>query len=65
MLWKFWEIIKKKVFNNIPFKKFELSNPPTYNYAENWFRRKCFLCLFWETSKFLGERLWWNHILVK
>ena len=26
---------KKNVFNNVTFKKFELSNPPTYNYAEN------------------------------
>ena len=56
---------KKKVFNSFPFKKFELSNKPTYNYSENWLHRKCFLCLFWETSKQLGERLLWNHILVR
>ena len=26
---------KKNVFSSAPFKKFEICNPPTYNYAEN------------------------------
>ena len=34
LLWKFWKIIEENVFNSVHFKKFELSNPPTYNYAE-------------------------------
>ena len=25
---------QKNAFNSVPFKKFELSNPPTYNYAK-------------------------------
>ena len=61
MLWKFWKIIKKIVFNSVSFKKFELSNRTTYNDAENSFHRKCFFCLFWETSKLLGERLVESH----
>ena len=26
---------QKNVFSSVPFKKFELSNPPTYNYAKS------------------------------
>ena len=35
MLKKFWKLILKNVFNSVPFKKLELSNPPIYEYAEN------------------------------
>ena len=31
----FWRIIKGNDFSGIPFKKFELSNAPSYNYTEN------------------------------
>ena len=55
----------KNIFSSVPFKKFELSNLPTYNYNENWLHRKCFLCMLLEFSKLLWERLWCNHLLVK
>ena len=59
------ENYQKNVFSSVPFKKFELSNPATYNYTENWVHHKYFLCLFGEFSNLLGEPLWWNHFLVK
>ena len=34
LLRKIWKIIRKNVFSSVPFKKFELSNPPTYNYRK-------------------------------
>ena len=56
---------QKNVFSSVPFKKFELPNPPTYNYTENWVHHKYFLCLFGEFSNLLREPLCWNHFLVK
>ena len=38
--------LSKNVFSSVPFKKFELPNPPTYNCTENWLHRKCSFCLF-------------------
>ena len=61
LLRKVLENYQKNLFSSIPFKKFDLSNPPTFNYTENSLHRKCFLCLFWEFSKLLGERLRWNQ----
>ena len=50
--------ISEKVFSGVPFKKFELSNPPTYNYAKtNSAAYISFVCF--ENFK-IG--LWWNHI---
>ena len=42
------EIFKKNVFSSVPFKEFELSNPPTYNstVTENLLHRKFFLSVF-------------------
>ena len=57
LLWKFRKITQKNVFSSVPFKKFGLSNPPTYNFSENWFHQKYFLFLFREFSELLGERL--------
>ena len=49
---------QKNVFISVPFKKFELSNQPTYNYAKTDSAAKIsFVCF--ENFK-IG--LWWNHI---
>ena len=39
---------KKNAFSSVPFKEFELFNPPTYNstVTENWLHRKCLLSVF-------------------
>ena len=34
---KVLENYQKNVFSSVPFKKFELSNPPTYNYRKTDF----------------------------
>ena len=34
LLWEVLENYHKNVFSSVPFKKFELSNPPTYNYRK-------------------------------
>ena len=57
--------VLESVFSSVPFKKFELSNPPTHIYSKNWLDRKCFLCLFWVLSKLDVRHLWWNYFLVK
>ena len=33
---KVLENYQKNIFHSVPFKKFELSDPPTYNYAKNY-----------------------------
>ena len=49
---------QKNVFSSVPFKKFELSNPPTYNYAKTDSAANIsFVCF--ENFK---SGLWWNHI---
>ena len=49
---------QKIVFSSVPFKKFELSNPPTYNYAKtDSTANTSFVCF--ENFK-IG--LWWNNI---
>ena len=49
---------QKNVCSSVPFKKFELSNPPTYNYAKTDSAANIsFVCF--ENFK-IG--LWWNHI---
>ena len=35
------------------------------NYTENWLHSKCFQCIFQEFLELLGERVRWNHYLVK
>ena len=40
---KVLENYQKNIFISVPFKKFELSNLPAYNYSKNWLHRKCFL----------------------
>ena len=64
LLWKFWKIIRKTSLVAFFLKKFELSNLPTFNYSENWLRRKCFLSMLLEFSKLLWERLWCNQFLI-
>ena len=49
----------------IPFKNSKVTNPPTYGHTKKWLHWKCFLCLFQEFSKLLGDCLWWNNFLVK
>ena len=61
---KVLENYQKNVFSSVLFKKFKLSNPPTYSYTENWVHHYI-LCFFREFSKLMGENLWWNHFTVK
>ena len=45
LLRKYWKVIEKNVFSIISFAKFELSNPPTYGYTDNWLYSKfSFVC---------------------
>ena len=49
---------QKNVFSSVPFKKFELSNPPTYNYRKTDSAANIsFVCF-----KNFKIGLWWNHI---
>ena len=47
------------------FYAMRLAQSSTYNYPENRLYSICFLRLFREFSKLLGEHWWWNHYLVK
>ena len=60
------ENCQKDVFSSVPFKKFELSNPPIYSYTENWVQHKYFLCLFGEFSKFVYVHgMFWKVALLE
>ena len=68
ILWRFRKLLEnfqKNIFRSILLKTFKLLNTPTYNYTENWLHHKCLLCLLYEFSKLVGERLLWNHFWVK
>ena len=55
--------LSEKVFSSVPFKYFELPNPPTYNYTENWLHRKCVLCLSFVEK--LKKKMSCNYVLKK
>ena len=40
------EVLEKCLQKEISIKQFELPNPPTYNYTENWHQHKCLMWAF-------------------
>ena len=55
------EGLEKRLYKNassrVPYRQFELFNPPTYSYTENWLHNKCLMWAFREILKMLGERV--------
>ena len=60
---KVLENYQKNVFSSVPFEKFELSNPPTYNYLKT--NSSTNISFVFTILKLVAEHLWWNHFFVK
>ena len=67
LLRKFCQINKKAplVARRVAFLFKNLSCPIHPPIAIPKTDSRCFLCFFRDFSKLLGERLWWNHFLVR